>query len=77
MEKAMYKVIIECEMSEKDYENRDEIAKEITAGKINRYETLLSHSLHGFYNPLRFRYRRCIISNELKKWVNPGDRQIS
>jgi hypothetical protein len=73
-ETTMYKVVIECEMSEEDYENRNEIAKEITSGKIDKYETLISHSLHGLYHTLRFRYRRCIISNELKKWVNPVDK---
>jgi hypothetical protein len=32
MENKMYKVIIECELSEKDYENRHEFTKEISGG---------------------------------------------
>ena len=40
-EKSMYKVIIECEMSENDYANRDNIAKEISGGKIEKFDTLL------------------------------------
>ena len=71
MENKMYKVIIECELSEKDYENRHEFAKEISAGKIDRFETLLSQSMNGLYNILRFRYRKCVIWNEVGKWVKP------
>jgi hypothetical protein len=74
LENKMYKVIIECEMSEKDYANRDEIAKKISGGKIDKFEILLSRSLHGLFNTLKFRYRKCVIWNEVKKWVNPSDK---
>ena len=71
MENKMYKVIIECELSEKNYENRHEFTKEISGGKIDRFETLLSQSMNGLYNILRFRYRKCVIWHEVDKWVKP------
>jgi hypothetical protein len=67
----MYRVIIECEMSEKDYANRHEIAKEISGGKIDKFDILLSRSLQGLYNTLKFRFRKCVISNDVNKWINP------
>lgn len=50
----MYKVIIECGMNKKDFNDRDQI--------------LVKSELHSLYEKLRLIYRKCAIYEEIDYW---------
>ena len=61
----MYKVIIECDLMQHDYNIRNQFAKKNS--DYDNYETLLRQELQKLYDKLRFKFKKCTVYREINK----------